>query len=61
METSSIEMHISEVHAIVNILLFVAEEAEDSQRARLRPAAISLLYIAGDKLDQAEKELAWMV
>jgi hypothetical protein len=58
METSAVEMHINEVHAIVEILLFVAEEAEEDQRRRLRPCAISLLYIAGDKLDQAERDLA---
>lgn len=58
METSMLEMHIAEVSAIVDVLLFVAEEAEEDQRRRLRPAAISLLYIASDKLDQAERQLA---
>lgn len=61
MEISAVELQIVEVHAIVEILLFVAEEAEEEQRRRLRPSAISLLYIATDKLDQAGRELALLV
>lgn len=58
MEIAAVEMHIAEVSAIIEVLLFVNEEAEDDQLARLRGARVSLLYIAGDKLDQAERALA---
>lgn len=52
------ELHIVEVRAIVEIIRHVAEDAEDGARERLRPAAVSLLYIANDKLGLAEKALA---
>lgn len=58
MQIGTIEMHITEVAAIVDVLLFVHEEAEQEQYQRLRPAQVSLLYIASDRLGQAGRELA---
>jgi hypothetical protein len=56
-----IEMHIAEISAIVDVLLFVNEEAEMPQMERLRSVQVSLLYIASDRLGEAGRELAGLL
>lgn len=58
--TRRVEMHIVAARAIVDILVFVDEEAGPAMRARLAPARIALLHIASEKLGQASRQLEAM-
>lgn len=51
------EMHLNETEAIMEVLRFIMEEAGPSERERLHPAIVSLLYIAVDKLAAAHDSL----
>ncbi len=48
-------MHVVEVIAIMDLLRFVMED--DEARKRVWPSVVTLLYMAGDKLDLACKAL----
>lgn len=51
-----LDMLISETESIVEIAIAIAE-MDDAERARLRPAAIAVLYLAGERLRLANRAL----
>lgn len=52
-----LDQHISEAESLLEIVTFIAE-LDDEQRTRLRPAGITVLYIAGAMLRDARTHIA---
>lgn len=52
-----LDQHISEAESLLEIVTFIAE-LDDEQRARLRPAGITVLYVTSAMLRDARKTVA---
>lgn len=49
--TGNIDMQLGELEGIIDALILLQEEGDDSQR--VRNSSIALLYVAGDKIRSA--------
>lgn len=54
-----IDWHLAEAGCLLEVVTHIAE-LEDEERSRLRPAAITVLYVLADKLRAADKALAML-
>ena len=57
MTIERIELELTEINGLIDVLLFAAENAEEADQLRLRDAAVALLYVVGDKLTRARREV----
>lgn len=57
---SSVELGITEAEGIVDVLIFIHQEAEPAQRLRLNDGILTLLHMAGERLHKASIKLGSM-
>jgi hypothetical protein len=50
----TVDRHISETECLLEIVIHIAE-LDDEERARLRPAAVTVLYVMADMLRAARR------
>ncbi|RWE95757.1 hypothetical protein [Mesorhizobium sp.] len=56
-DLNGISLNICEVEGILDVLIFIAHEAEPAQRIRLTNAILTLLHLAGERLGKASEKV----
>lgn len=59
-DVSQVDQHIGEVGALTRALIHIAENAGGEERERLRPSAVTMLYLIADRTDAASRLLGRM-
>ena len=54
----TIDMQLSEIGSMIQLLLFMQEEATEEKREELRNSMVSILYVINDKVKLANGSIA---